>query len=164
LSKHQDQYHVRGITRDLEKPTNRVLIELGIELRKADLNHASTLQSAFEGAYGIYAMTDFWHSMSDKIEISQGKAIAEAAERIPTLEHLIWASIPNPLWLSNRRFNIRHWKSKSDVIDYIQQTKPALSAKMTTVLFPHYFENTITRAHRYLPTKVPFLCPLDFWI
>jgi hypothetical protein len=122
----------------------------------ADLTSGSDgLASAFSGADVIYALTDFWQTQSTDDEIAQGKSIAEAAAQTPTLKHFIWSALPDPLRLSGGLFmNVHHWKGKSLVTEYIRNSKPELWAKTTTILFPNYFENCLTRPDRYFPVKV----------
>ena len=150
-----DKYHVRGLTRDTTSAKSKTLAEQGVELAQADLDDAESLQHAFEGAHIIYAMTDFWQSMSATIECEQGKRIADIAAALPQLEHFVWASLPDGKELSKGQFvNIFHWQSKADVAKYIKNSKPALWAKTIEILFPNYFENCVTNAPVYLPLKV----------
>lgn len=56
----------------------------GVEMVAADLDDKASLVKAFEGAYGVYAVTDFWATMDKDIEVKQGKNMADAAKvRIP---------------------------------------------------------------------------------
>lgn len=153
LLQHPGTYKVRALTREPTKPAAQSLAARGAEVRRADLDvGADDLETAFSGAHAIYALTDFWQKQSASAEIAQGKSIADAAARIPTLEHFVWSALPDPEKLSGGRFlNVNHWKSKSLVTEYIQHEKPELWAKTTTILFPNYFENCITTPERYLP-------------
>jgi hypothetical protein len=44
------------------------------------LNDISTLKAAMKGAYGVFAVTNYWESRSAETEIRQGKAMADAAK------------------------------------------------------------------------------------
>lgn len=156
---HSDTYAVRAITRNTEKPAAKELARLGAELYSADLGSGrDALAAAFAGASAVFALTDFWQSQSTVEEIAQGMAIADAAAETTTLKHLVWSALPDPVKLSGGKFmNVHHWKGKSLVTEYIQNTHPELWAKTTTVLFPNYFENCLTTPDRYLPTKVSAL-------
>lgn len=124
-------------------------------MRQADVSDAESLQSAFKNVHVIYAMTDFWQTMSGDVEYTQGKTIVDIAENLPGLEHFVWASLPDAKRISNGRFsNVFHWQSKAAVADYIKNEKPRLWTKTTVVLFPNYFENCLTQANLYLPVKV----------
>lgn len=149
------KYHVRGLTRDTTSTKSKKLADQGVKLVQADLDDATSLQQAFEGAHIIYAMTDFWQSMSATIEFEQGKRIVDIAASLPQLEHFVWASLPDGKELSKGQFvNIFHWQSKADVAKYIKNSKPALWSKSIEILFPNYFENCVTNAPVYLPVKV----------
>ncbi|PLN79461.1 hypothetical protein BDW42DRAFT_201666 [Aspergillus taichungensis] len=153
--KHPHLYHIRAITRDPSKSKAQKLAAQGVELFRADLGgDRENLAAAFAGADVIYALTDFWQHQSAAAEIQQGKAIADTAAEITTLRHFIWSALPDPVALSGGQFlNVHHWKGKSLVTEYIQTQKPDLWAKTTTILFPNYFENTLTYPHQYLPVK-----------
>ncbi|KAH8126975.1 NAD(P)-binding protein [Trichoderma asperelloides] len=115
--KYPNDYRVRGLTRDPSKPAALALSANGVDVQAADPN----------------------------AEIAQGKALADAAATIPSLEHFVWSALPDPMEVSQGRFyHVHHWKSKADVTDYIKAKKPDLWKKTATVLFPNYFENCLT--------------------
>ncbi|KAL9094128.1 MAG: hypothetical protein Q9165_003543 [Trypethelium subeluteriae] len=162
---HPDEYFVRGLTRNLDSPKSRSLVQLGVDMRQADLDDAQSLKSAFEGVHIIYAMTDFWQTMSADAEYQQGKTVADISDDLPGLEHFIWASLPDAKKISNGKFaNVLHWQSKAAVTQYIRTQKLKLWTKTTVILFPNYFENCLTQsslfahASRYLPVKVSHGC------
>jgi hypothetical protein len=153
--KEPEKYHIRGLTRNTTSPKSKALAGQGVEMVQADLDDAESLAAAFTGAHIIYAMTDFWQSMSAEIETDQGKRIVNAAENLPQLEHFVWASLPDGKALSQGQFsNIFHWQSKADVAKYMRDSKPALWSKTIEILFPNYMENCVTNAPVYLPVKV----------
>jgi NmrA-like family len=49
-------------------------------LLQADLNNASTLKGAMKDAYAVFAVTNYWESRSAEVEMTQGKAMADAAK------------------------------------------------------------------------------------
>jgi hypothetical protein len=46
----------------------------------ADLDDKESLVKAMKGAYGVFAVTDFWGKMDKEYEIKQGKNLADAAK------------------------------------------------------------------------------------
>lgn len=156
LLKHPDRYQVRGLTRDITKPAAQLLSAKGVEVVPADLNAGfDVLVRAFSGASIIYGLTDFWASHSSEVEIQQGKSIVDAAAATPTLKHFLWSALPDPVALSNGKYlNVHHWKGKSEVTEYIKDKNPVLWEKTTTILFPNYFENCLTKPALYLPRNV----------
>ncbi|KAM0447550.1 hypothetical protein ACHAO4_008877 [Trichoderma viride] len=156
LLKHPERYQVRGLTRDVNKPAAQLLSAKGVEVVSADLSAGSNaLVGAFAGASIIFGLTDFWASRSSAVEVQQGKSLVDAAAATPTLTHFVWSALPDPVALSNGKYlNVHHWKSKSEVTEYINKTYPALWKKTTTILFPNYFENCLTNPASYLPKNV----------
>lgn len=156
LLKFPEKYRVRGLTRDVTKPAAQLLSAKGVEVVSADLSAGSTaLVGAFAGTSIIFGLTDFWASRSSAVEVKQGKSLVDAVAATPTLTHFVWSALPDPVALSNGKYmNVHHWKGKSEVTEYINETYPALWEKTTTILFPNYFENCLTNPASYLPKNV----------
>lgn len=47
---------------------------------QADLNDAATLRTAMKDAYAVFAVTNYWETMSAETEMKQGRAIADVAK------------------------------------------------------------------------------------
>jgi uncharacterized protein YbjT (DUF2867 family) len=77
------QFKLRGVTRDASKPASKTLVDQGVEMVSADLDDKASLVKAFEGAFGVFAVTDFWASMDKATEVKQGKNLADAAKASP---------------------------------------------------------------------------------
>jgi uncharacterized protein YbjT (DUF2867 family) len=60
---------------------------LADEVVEADLNRPETLRAAFEGAHGVFLVTNFWEEGTDEIE--QATAAVRAAEEAG-VQHFIW--------------------------------------------------------------------------
>ncbi|KAL4860977.1 hypothetical protein BDV12DRAFT_191380 [Aspergillus spectabilis] len=114
------QYRLRGITRHATKPAAVDLASKGIEIVEADLSISSSLAAAVEGAYAVFAVTDFWDSKDPNIEIAQGKAIADAA-LAANVTVMIFSSLPSISKMSNNEFNLPHFDSKAEVEEYIRE-------------------------------------------
>lgn len=74
------KYKLRGVTRDVEKPAAKALTERGVEMVAANLDDSASVAKAVEGAYGVFAVTDYWATMDGAGEIKQGKNMADAAK------------------------------------------------------------------------------------
>jgi hypothetical protein len=48
--------------------------------KKADLSDGESIQKALKGAYGVYAVTNYWDHHSAELEFAQGKNIADACK------------------------------------------------------------------------------------
>jgi NmrA-like family len=60
-------FKVRGVTRDINSSKSKAWADKGAELTTADLNDTKSLENAFNGAYGIFLITD--HSESGAVEV-----------------------------------------------------------------------------------------------
>ena len=135
------QYSIRGITRDTTKPSAQKLLAKGVEPIKADLNDPSSLQAAFHGAFAVFAVTNYWETMSKSTEIAQGKNVVDAA--IATgVKHLIISSLPNVTALTNGALsNVEHFDSKAEVSDYAEAQKQKTSMWVTHFMPGYFMQN-----------------------
>ena len=85
-------FAVRAITRDPAKDKAKALADKGAEVVKADIDDAESLKKAFAGAYGVYAVTNFWEHFSGEKEKTQAKNIADAA-KAAGVKHVIWSTL-----------------------------------------------------------------------
>ena len=46
----------------------------------ADLNSKESVTKALKGAYAVFAVTDYWSTMDENVEIQQGKNVADASK------------------------------------------------------------------------------------
>jgi uncharacterized protein YbjT (DUF2867 family) len=83
---------IRAITRDPGKERAKEIAARGVEVVKADLDDPESLRQAFTGAYGVYAVTNFWEHFQAGKEIAQARNIADAA-RATGVEHVIWSTL-----------------------------------------------------------------------
>jgi uncharacterized protein YbjT (DUF2867 family) len=61
-------FGARAITRDPNKDKAKALAVNGAQVVKADLDDVESLKKAFAGAYGVYAVTNFWEHFSGEKE------------------------------------------------------------------------------------------------
>ena len=85
-------FTVRAITRDAGSAKGRVLASRGAEVVEADLGDVDSLRRAFTGAHGAYVVTNYWESMSPRVELAQAGNAARAA-RDAGVEHVIWSTL-----------------------------------------------------------------------
>lgn len=64
LVQYPDQYLVRCLTRNPSSDKAKALAAKGAQLVKADLTIPSTLPEAFKGVWGVFAVTDFYDTVS----------------------------------------------------------------------------------------------------
>lgn len=82
----------RAITRDPNKGNAKQLQSKGAQVVSGDLDDVESLKQAFAGAYGVYAVTNFWEHFSGSKEKAQAKNIAEAASAAG-VKHIIWSTL-----------------------------------------------------------------------
>jgi uncharacterized protein YbjT (DUF2867 family) len=92
LSDPNGGFAVRAITRDPSKDKAKALAAKGAEVVNANLDDVETLKEAFQGAYGVYAVTNFWEHFSAEKEKTQAKNVADAA-KAAGVKHVIWSTL-----------------------------------------------------------------------
>src|SRR5438094_3252459 len=80
------QFTVRALTRNPDKHR-----ELADEVVEADLDKPETFKAAFEGAHGVFLVTNFWEAGTD--ELKQATAAVRAAKN-SGVKHFIWSTLP----------------------------------------------------------------------
>jgi len=80
------QFKVRALTRNPDKYR-----ELAEEVVEAYLDRPETLKAAFEGAHGIFLVTNFQEAGTG--ELKQATAALRAAKDAG-VKHLIWSTLP----------------------------------------------------------------------
>jgi uncharacterized protein YbjT (DUF2867 family) len=77
---------------------------------------------AVEGAHTVFLVTNYWETMSPEIEVSQGKAVTDAA-KAAGVKHLIFSSALNTTEISNGDLpNLEHFVSKATIEQYIRDS------------------------------------------
>jgi len=116
--KTREAFTVRGVTRDVSKPSAKALESLGAETVAANLNDAASVKAAVKGAYGVFAVTNYWESKNAEVEIKQGKAMADAAKEAG-VQHFIFSSLLNVTELSGGKLaHVKHFDSKAAIEAY----------------------------------------------
>src|SRR5213083_1266596 len=124
------QFKVRALTRNPDKHR-----ELAEEVVEADLDKPETLKAAFEGAHGVFLVTNFREEGTD--EFKQATAAIRAAKDAG-VKHFIWSTLPDVEAISGGKFNVPHFTGKAK-IDRI--VKEAGFANHTFVIAPFYYGN-----------------------
>src|SRR6266436_5614289 len=124
------QFKVRALSRNPDKHR-----ELADEVVKADLNRPETLRDAFEGAHGVFLVTNFWEKGTD--ELAEATTAVRAA-RDASVKHFIWSTLPDVEAISGGKFHVAHFTGKAK-IDRI--VKEAGFAHHTFVIAPFFYQN-----------------------
>ena len=94
---------------------------------KADLDDVESLKKAFAGAYGVYAVTNFWEHFSGEKEKAQAKNIADAA-KAAGVKHVIWSTLEDTRKLMKaddkrmpmlqEKYRVPHFDAKAEANAY----------------------------------------------
>jgi uncharacterized protein YbjT (DUF2867 family) len=125
-------FKVRALTRNPDKHR-----ELADEVVQADLDRPETLKAAFEGAYGVFLVTNFWEEGTD--ELKQATAAVRAAKNAG-VKHFIWSTLPNVEAISGGKIHVPHFTGKAKIDRIVQD---AGFEHHTFVIAPFYYENLI---------------------
>ena len=145
-------FSVRALTRDPAKHR-----ELADEVIQADLNRPETLAAAFEGAQGVFLVTNFGAKGADEVEQA---AAAVRAARDAGAKHFVWSTLPDVEAISGGGLHVPHFTGKAKVDRIV---KEAGFANHTFVIAPFYYQNLIgVLAPQKLPDgSVGWALPLD---
>ncbi len=85
-------FKLRALTRNPGSEAARALADQGAEVVTADLDDQASLERAFDGAYGVYGVTNFWELFSVEREQAQAANIARASVAAK-VHHVIWSTL-----------------------------------------------------------------------
>jgi uncharacterized protein YbjT (DUF2867 family) len=122
-------FKARAVTRNPEKYSGKA-----DEVVKGDLTDLASLTQAFENAYGVFVVTNFWEGAD---EIAQGKIAIQAAKNAG-VNHFIWSTLPNVEKISNGKFDVPHFTGKAKVDELV---KTAGFKNYSFVQPPFYYQN-----------------------
>ena len=54
------KFKVRGLTRNANSDAAKTLAAQGVEVVEGNLSNKDDIRKAFKGAYGVFAVTNFW--------------------------------------------------------------------------------------------------------
>jgi hypothetical protein len=148
------------VTRDINKSSSISWSKNGIEIVEADVDDIESLTRAFQDAYAIFAVTDYWGPMYDQhsygklrlgqtineycyeLEIKRGQNIADAAARIDSLERFVFSSLPSIKSIADGKYqHVYHFDAKAEIGRYIQESLPELNSKTSQLLLGEYATN-----------------------
>jgi uncharacterized protein YbjT (DUF2867 family) len=127
-----NQFKVRALTRNPAKHR-----ELADEVVGADLNRPETLASAFQGAHGVFLVTNFQEYGAN--ELKQATAAVRAAKDAG-VKHLVWSTLPDVEAISGGKLHVPHFTGKAKVDQIV---KEAGFANHTFVIAPFYYQNLV---------------------
>ena len=128
------RWKLRTITRDTTSPSATNLARQGVDVRAASLDEPESLQTAFEGAYGVYSVQGTEGGADT--EVRRGTAVADAA-KANRIKHFIYASVGG----ADRTSGVPHFESKGRIEQHVRNI--GLPA---TIVRPTFFMDNFSRA------------------
>lgn len=124
---------VRGLTRNPNGKGAQRAREAGVELVQGDMSDSGALDRFVAGAYGVYAVTDFFQNGLAR-EVEQGKFVADAAMRAG-VRHLVFPSIA----LAEQNTGVPYFEAKGAIERHIA----AIGAPATIVRPTMFMEDLV---------------------
>jgi uncharacterized protein YbjT (DUF2867 family) len=148
LANKSGEFAARAITRNPNSDKAQALRAAGAEVVAADADKPETLEKAFAGAYGVFALTNFWEHFSPERELTQARNQAEAA-KAAGVQHVIWSTLEDTRkWvpLSDNRmptlmgkYKVPHFDAKGEADQIFRD----LGVPTTLLLTAYYWDNLI---------------------
>ncbi len=141
-------FAVRALTRKTDADKARALAAAGAEVVAADLDDEASVTGAFEGAYGAYAVTNFWEHFSTEREKQQMHNMARAAKSA-RLQHVVMSTLEDTRrWVPladdrmptlQGQYKVPHFDAKGESEQYFRE----LGVPTTFLLTSFYWDNLI---------------------
>jgi len=143
VKNHANQFSVRALTRNLDSDKAKDLKTLGVEVVKADYGDLPSLEAAFNGAHGVFCVTNFWEVFSAEKEKEQASNLAKAC-KTAGVKHVIWSTLEDSrdvlkdkVPIMEGKYTVPHFDGKFEANEYFKDLP-------TTYLYTSvYFENFI---------------------
>ena len=155
------RYRVRGITRRVDSPEARDLVEQGAELVNLPLNlgYKSGFVKAFRGSNGVFLMTPGIVPPATH-EMELGKQLADAAIEAG-VQHIIFSSLENVDKITGGKKFAPHFTDKANIEEYIR----TLPVTATFIYMAFFYTNLV----EFYPPRMrgdtlifPIYLPKDF--
>jgi len=141
-------FAARAITRNPNSEKAQALRAQGVEIVQGDADDEASLERAFAGAYGVFALTNFWEHFSPERELVQARNQAQAA-KAAGVQHVIWSTLEDTRkWVpleDNRmptlqgKYKVPHFDAKGEADQIFRD----LGVPTTFLQTAYYWENLI---------------------
>jgi uncharacterized protein YbjT (DUF2867 family) len=148
LTDKSSEFTVRALTRNVNSDKAKALADMGAEVVAADIDDYESMKKAFTGAYGVFAVTNFWEHFSAEKETAQAASIAKASKEV-NVQHVIWSTLEDTRnWVplnDNRmptlgeKYKVPHFDSKGEADKFFTEH----GLPVTFLLTCGYWENLI---------------------
>ncbi|MBI5508437.1 MAG: NmrA/HSCARG family protein [Deltaproteobacteria bacterium] len=122
-------FKVKTLVRHADSERAKALSKLGAGVTVGDLDDATSLARALEGAWGVFAVQNTWEAGVEREE-EQGKRLARVA-RERGVKHFVYSSVCS----ANRATSIPHFENKWRIEEEVRK----LDFPSYTILRPVFF-------------------------
>jgi len=130
-------WKIRILTRNADAAKAKELAKKGVEIVQGDYTDEKAMKEGLKGAYGFFAMTNFWDPATMGKEAEIGKKMVDFAKEAG-VKHFIWSTLVNVHKGSKGKYHVPHFTDKALVEEYAH-TK---GFQYTTGVAPaFYFQN-----------------------
>jgi uncharacterized protein YbjT (DUF2867 family) len=148
LADKNSEFTPRALTRKVDSDKAKELKKAGVDIVKADLDDEDSLRRAFEGAYGVFCVTNFWEHFSPEKETAQARNMARAA-KAAGIKHAIWSTFEDTRkWVPlnddrmptlQGKYKVPHFDGKAEADQIFRE----LGVPTTFLLTSYYWDNMI---------------------
>ncbi|HEX8869107.1 MAG TPA: NmrA family NAD(P)-binding protein, partial [Lentzea sp.] len=131
LSDADSSFQVRAITRSATSPKAVALAGRGAEVVEASLEDEDSLRAAFEGAYGVFVVTNFWESFNADVELAQAARAARAV-KAAGVAHVVWSTLEDTrlvlpvsderVPVLQERYTVPHLDAKAEADEFFRSS------------------------------------------
>jgi uncharacterized protein YbjT (DUF2867 family) len=138
----------RALTRKVNSDKASALAGEGIDVVAADTDNVESLKRAFDGAYGVFCVTNYWEHFSVEREQAQARNMAAAA-KATGVQHAIWSTLEDTRrWVPiaddrmptlQGKYKVPHFDSKGEADQFFRDA----DVPTTFLLTSFYWDNFI---------------------
>jgi uncharacterized protein YbjT (DUF2867 family) len=146
------QFRVRALTRSPRSAGVRELAAAGAEVVEADLDDGPSMRGAFDGAHGVFLVTNYWAPMSAEEEARRTRAAREL-EQVDTaalaakqagVSHVVWSTLEDTrdhfgtderVPTVDGRYKVPHFDAKAEADDLLREYDVPTTFLRTTFFF-----------------------------
>jgi uncharacterized protein YbjT (DUF2867 family) len=127
----EQEFDVRGLTRDASSEQSKALAERGVTVVEGDLNDPETLREPVADADAVFAVTNFWTQGYDA-QVQQGKNVADVAAE-EGVDQFVFSGVGS----HDEETGIPHFDSAGEIDEHIR----SLDLPFTILKPVFFFEN-----------------------
>jgi len=112
------KFNLRAVSRNVQAEKALALSKRGVEMITGDFV-TGIPDSAYQGVYGVFLVTNFWDAGSMGKEWEQSIPVIDAAFAAG-VKQFVYSTLPNCHKESNGKYEVDHFTTKGKVEDYVR--------------------------------------------